>query len=77
MKHITVLGPGCANCTQTTKLIEKVAEELGLDVAVEKETSVRRILEYGAMSTPGVVVEEELVHAGGVPTAEQVRAWLS
>ena len=77
MTVIKVLGPGCSNCVQTAKLITKVAEELGVDVEIEKEADLAAIMGYGALSTPGVVIDEKLVHTGGVPSATQVREWLS
>ncbi|HED65045.1 MAG TPA: thioredoxin family protein [Planctomycetes bacterium] len=76
MSVIRILGPGCANCAKTANLIAEVARELGVDATIEKETDVATIMKYGAMSTPGVVIDEELVHAGGVPTVEEVRSWL-
>lgn len=77
MSAIKVLGPGCSNCVQTAKLIQKVADELGVPVEVVKEADLAAIMGYGALSTPGVVIDEKLVHSGGVPSVAQVRAWLS
>ncbi|NAW67978.1 thioredoxin family protein [Vibrio sp. V27_P1S3P104] len=76
MKAFKVLGSGCANCVNTAKLIEKVAAEQGIDVSVEKVTDLETIMNYGVMSTPGVVMDEEVVHAGGVPTPELILTWL-
>lgn len=77
MKVFKVLGSGCANCLNTAKLIEKVAAEQGVDVSVEKVTDLETIMNYGVMSTPGVVMDEEVVHAGGIPSYESVVNWLS
>ncbi|MBG0761653.1 thioredoxin family protein [Vibrio cidicii] len=77
MKAFKVLGSGCANCVNTAKLIEKVAAEQGVDVSVEKVTDLETIMNYGVMSTPGVVMDEEVVHAGGIPSSESVMNWLS
>ncbi|ELA7388954.1 thioredoxin family protein [Vibrio alginolyticus] len=77
MKVFKVLGSGCANCVNTAKLIEKVAAEQGVDVSVEKVTDLETIMNYGVMSTPGVVMDEEVVHAGGIPSSESVINWLS
>ncbi|MGC9422061.1 thioredoxin family protein [Vibrio sp.] len=76
MKAFKVLGSGCANCVNTAKLIEKVAAEQGIDVSVEKVTDLETIMNYGVMSTPGVVIDEEVVHAGGVPKPELILTWL-
>ena len=77
MKVFKVLGSGCANCVNTAKLIEKVAAEQGVDVSVEKVTDLETIMNYGVMSTPGVVMDEDVVHAGGIPSSESVINWLS
>ncbi|HGS5348571.1 TM0996/MTH895 family glutaredoxin-like protein [Vibrio fluvialis] len=77
MKVFKVLGSGCANCVNTAKLIEKVAAEQGIEVSVEKVTDLETIMNYGVMSTPGVVMDEEVVHAGGIPSSESVMNWLS
>ncbi len=76
MKHIKVLGSGCKNCVNTADLIAKKAEELGIEARIEKVTDMADILGYGAMSTPGVVIDEKLVHAGGIPAPETVAGWL-
>lgn len=77
MKVFKVLGSGCANCVNTAKLIEKVAAEQGVDVSVERVTDLETIMNYGVMSTPGVVMDGEVVHAGGIPSSEIVIKWLS
>lgn len=75
--NIKVLGTGCANCKTTAALIEQVAKDMGADVAVEKEEDLAQIMAYGVMSTPGVVIDEKVVHAGGVPDKETIKSWLS
>ncbi|HEY8032474.1 MAG TPA: thioredoxin family protein [Methylocella sp.] len=76
MKDIKVLGPGCVNCKNTTALIERIAQEKGLAINLQKVEDLRDILSYGVMSTPGVVVDGKVVHAGGVPSREKVELWL-
>lgn len=76
MKHVKVLGSGCKNCVSTAALIEKKAADLGVEVEVEKVTDMGAIMGYGVMSTPGVVIDETVVHAGGVPKPEAVEGWL-
>jgi small redox-active disulfide protein 2 len=76
MKNFKVLGSGCKNCVNTAALIEKTAAELNVDVSVEKITDIAAIMGYGVMSTPGVVLDEHVIHAGGVPTHDMVAAWI-
>jgi len=75
MKNVKVLGTGCANCKNTVTLVEQVARERGVDIALEKVEDLQAIMSYGVMSTPGVVIDGVVVHAGGVPTRNKVESW--
>ena len=77
MKNIKVLGTGCANCRNTISLIESIAKEKGVAITLEKVDQLQDIMGYGVMSTPGVVVDGKVVHAGGVPNRDKVSGWLS
>jgi small redox-active disulfide protein 2 len=76
MKTIKVLGTGCANCKTTMKLIEDAAREKGIEIQLEKVEQLQDIISYGVMSTPGVVVDGIVVHAGGVPSRDKIAGWL-
>lgn len=77
MKQIKVLGSGCSKCIKTAEIIAKVADELGAEVEVSKETDAETIMSYGVMSTPAVVIDEQVVHSGSIPTQDAIRGWLS
>ncbi|GGC10943.1 glutaredoxin [Marinobacterium zhoushanense] len=77
MKQIKVLGSGCSKCIKTAEIIAKVAADSGVEVAVIKETDPEAIMNYGVMSTPAVVIDEQLVHAGSIPTQDAIRGWLA
>ncbi|MDO9167077.1 MAG: thioredoxin family protein [Rhodoferax sp.] len=74
---IKVLGTGCANCKNTIALIDQVAKAKGVAVKLEKVEELRDIMGYGVMRTPGVVINGQVVHAGGVPTREKIEQWFS
>jgi small redox-active disulfide protein 2 len=74
---IKVLGTGCANCKNTIALIGDVAKAKGVAVTLTKVEELRDIMGYGVMSTPGVVINGKVVHAGGVPSRDKIEAWLS
>ncbi len=76
MKTFKILGSGCKNCTNTADLIQRKAKEAGVQIKIDKVTDMGQIMSYGVMSTPGVVIDEKLVHAGGMPTPAQVEGWL-
>ncbi len=77
MKTIKVLGTGCANCKTTLRLIEEAAQSAGVEIALEKVEELSEIMKYGVMSTPGVVLDEQVVHAGGIPSKEAIAGWLA
>lgn len=77
MKDVKVLGPGCKRCEATADMLRAEAAKLGLDIALEKITDYGKIAGYGVVSTPGIVIDGKLVHAGGLPKAEDVAKWLA
>lgn len=74
---IKVLGTGCTNCKNTIALIGEVAKAKGVTVNLEKVEELRDIMGYGVMSTPGVVIDGKVVHAGGVPSRDKIEHWLT
>ncbi|MDD5302572.1 MAG: thioredoxin family protein [Elusimicrobia bacterium] len=76
MKNIKVLGTGCANCKATLKLIADVAKAKGVEIQLEKVEDMAAIVGYGVLSTPGVVVDGKVVHAGGLPSRDKISGWL-
>jgi small redox-active disulfide protein 2 len=76
MKNVKVLGTGCANCKATVKLIQDAAQAKDVEVMVEKVENIADIMAYGVMATPGVVIDGQVVHAGGVPDRKKVDSWL-
>ncbi len=77
MKNIKVLGSGCRNCETTANLIRIAAEQACMEIELEKITDMAEIMSFGVMSTPGVVVDGIVVHAGGLPAPDLVRQWVS
>jgi predicted thioredoxin/glutaredoxin len=58
-------------------MVQAEAARLGVSVRIEKVTDYAAIAGYGIASTPGVVVDGKVVHAGGLPKAEDIARWLS
>jgi len=77
MLNIKVLGTGCANCKTTLKLIEEAARAKGVAVQLDKVEEIKDIMSYGVMSTPGVVIDGKVVHAGGIPGRDKIDGWLA
>lgn len=77
MKNVKILGTGCPKCKQTTSMIEKAVEELGLtDVTIEKVEDIMKIMEYNVMSTPAVVIDGEIKVKGRVPSLSELKVML-
>jgi small redox-active disulfide protein 2 len=74
---IKVLGTGCANCKNTIALIDQVAQAQGVNIRLEKVEELRDIMAYGVMSTPGVVIDDNVVHAGGIPSRDKIEKWFT
>lgn len=75
--EIKVLGPGCANCRKTVALVEQVASSRGIAIDLKKVETIQDIVALGVISTPGVVIDGKVVHAGGVPTREKIEQWFA
>ena len=75
MKNVKILGTGCANCRNTLKLVEQVARDKSVAIELEKIEDLPSIIGFGVMSTPAVVIDGVVVHAGGIPDRSKVEGW--
>ncbi len=73
---IKILGPGCAKCKKTEKMVRAIAVETGVDANIEKVTDMMAIAGYGVFGTPAVVIDGEVRCAGKVPKEADIRNWL-
>ena len=73
---IHILGPGCAKCTQLNETVTTAVKELGLDCEIEKVSDFNKIMSFGVMMTPGLVVNGEVKAVGRVPSLEEVKSML-
>lgn len=76
MKDVKVLGPGCKRCDATETMVKDAAAKLGVDVKVEKITDYAEIAKFGIASTPAIVIDGKVVHAGGLPKESALEKWL-
>ena len=74
---IEVLGSGCAKCNKVKEMVEKVVNEAGIDAEIIKVEDINKILDYGVMVTPGLVVDGDVKFAGKIPSEDKVREWLT
>ena len=75
--EIKVLGSGCARCKQLEKVTRIAVEELKLDARVSKVEDIQKIMEYGIMRTPALVINEKVVLTGQVPKISDLKELIS
>jgi small redox-active disulfide protein 2 len=76
VKHVQVLGPGCKRCEATVQMVHDAADQLGIEIRLEKITDYAEIARFGIVSTPGIVIDGRVVHAGGLPKTHALEDWL-
>jgi len=73
---IEVLGPGCARCHETHRVVRHVVDEAQLDCEVQKSESMDRMIELGVLKTPAVAFDGTVVLSGHIPKSDEVRQLL-
>ena len=73
VSEVLVLGPGCAKCKETYKVVERVISENNLDVKLSKVEDITEMMKYNIMATPAVVVDGAVKIKGHVPSVDEVK----
>jgi len=73
MKKIEILGTGCPKCDKLKSQVDEVVAEMGLECQVEKVHDIQKIMAYGVMMTPALVVDGDVKVSGKVPSLEELR----
>lgn len=74
---LQILGTGCAKCNALTMTTEKAAQALGLPYELEKVTDLKRIMAFGVMTTPALVVDGKVKVSGKVPSVDEIKKLLA
>lgn len=77
MMEIKILGTGCPKCKTLEKATQDMVSELGIEATVTKEEDIMKIMEYGIMRTPGLVVDGKVVLSGRVPSSSELKKLLT
>ncbi len=77
MKSIKILGTGCPKCRQTEAVVRQAVDELGVEATIEKVEDIMQIMAYNVLSTPAVVIDEEVKIKGRVPAAGEIKSLLN
>lgn len=74
---IEILGSGCAKCNKTKELAEKAVKETGVDAEIVKVEDFEKILNYGVMVTPALVIDGDVKIAGKIPSLDNIKKWIT
>lgn len=77
MKKIEILGTGCKKCNDLTELTQKTADSMQIEYEIEKVTDILKIIEYGVVATPALVVDGEVKISGKIPSVDDIKKYLS
>jgi small redox-active disulfide protein 2 len=69
---VEILGTGCTKCKTLEELVKETIDSLGLDAEVIKVTDINKIIEYGVMLTPALVIDGKVRVAGRLPSRQEV-----
>ena len=77
MISVKVLGTGCPNCKKVEQVAKRAIANLAIDAEIIKVTDMADIMTYDILSTPGLVINGELVSAGRIPEESEIISWLA
>lgn len=73
---IEILGTGCPKCKKLSELVEEAVKELGVSAEIIKVTDINKIIDYGVMVTPALVIDGGVIVAGKIPSKEEIIKWI-
>jgi len=73
---IEILGTGCPKCKKLNELAEEVVNELNVSAEIIKLTDINKIIDYGVMVTPALVIDGDVKVAGKIPSKEKIIKWI-
>lgn len=74
---IEVLGPGCSKCKTLENLTREVVAETGIEAEIEKVEDIMRIMNYGVMTTPALVIDQKVVSKGRIPSKSEIKEYIN
>jgi small redox-active disulfide protein 2 len=77
MITVKVLGPGCANCDRLEQNTRKIVEDLAIEAEIIKVTDYQEIMDHGVLNTPGLVINEQVVSSGRIPSEAEIMTWVA
>lgn len=75
--EIKILGTGCPRCKRLEQMVQEAVAETGVEATITKVQDVDAIMEYPILSTPGLVIDEEVKASGRIPRKDEIVAWMT
>jgi small redox-active disulfide protein 2 len=75
--EIKVLGTGCPKCKALEKKTRDVLTETGVEASITKEEDIMKIMEYGILHTPGLVINGKVVVSGRLPSTDEIKQFIT
>lgn len=75
--EIKILGPGCINCRNLERATINALAELELAAEVTKEEDMNKIVNYGIIRSPALVIDEKVVLSGRIPSVKELKDIIS
>ena len=74
--NIEILGTGCPKCKKLNELTQTVVQELNISAEIKKVTDINKIIDYGVMITPALVIDGEIKAVGKIPSKHEITEWV-
>jgi small redox-active disulfide protein 2 len=74
---IEILGTGCAKCHKLDELVRETVKESGVSAEITKVEDIKKIMAYGVMTTPALVIDGQVKIAGKIPSIEEIKQLIS
>ena len=74
--NIKILGMGCCNCIKLYENTQEAVKDLGIEAIIEKVEDMEKIMEYGVMRTPALVINEKVIVQGRIPKKDEIKKLL-
>ena len=75
--EIKILGAGCAKCKSLEKMTYETLAELNIEATINKEEDIMKIMSYGIISTPGLVIDNKVALSGRLPSKTELKELLT
>ena len=74
---IKILGAGCSRCRKLESIVKELVSQNNINAEIEKVSDIKEMMNYGIMTTPGLVINEKLKSSGIIPKNEQILNWIN